>query len=392
MKTTVLFSGQGELPSPDTITMWRCDPTARAVWDEAGEAVGEPIDRWLDEGVPSDTRRAQLISAVGSLATFAVLERDFPVAPAFVLGHSVGEVAAVAVAAGLDVGAAARIVDIRGRVMQEAIESGPPMGMRAIIDPPAGLDEIVDSLEDVHVANRNSSRQVVVSGTLPALDELGRVSGLRSVPLKVTGAFHTPLMAVAAARFRDEVAGITIPSDFGPTVVANRTARPYEGDVLDELAKQIAAPVRWSESTRWAYDHCSQVFLDLSSTGMLARFGEPVGARIVTGGTPDAIDRLCRELRHVAAVDAKYDLASRALGVIVTTRNAQPDEAAYRDSVIPAYQELRGLAGKPDQPVARILDLVERVLEVKAVDADVRRRKLADLRWRSQRGVVRWAA
>lgn len=392
MKTTVLLSGQGEVPSADAITMWRCDPAAAAVWAEAAEALGEPIDRWLDEGVPSDTRRAQLISAVGSLATFAVVEREFPVAPAFVLGHSVGEVAAVAIAAGLDVTTTARLAETRGRVMLEAIESGPPMGMRAVVDPPAHLDEIVDGIDDLHVANRNSSRQVVVSGTLPALDELVRVSGIRSLPLKVTGAFHTPLMAVAAARFRDEVAGMSIPSDFGPTVIANRTARPYEGDVLDELARQIAAPVRWADSTAWAYGHGSQVFLDLSSTGMLARFAEPAGARILTGGTPEAIDHLCRELRHVAAVDSRYDLASRALGVIVTTRNAQHDEAAYRDSVIPAYQELRGLAGKPDQSVARILDIVERVLEVKAVDPEVRRRKLADLRWRSARGADRTAA
>lgn len=392
MKTTVLFSGQGEVPSADAITMWRCDPAAAAVWSEAADAVGEDIDRWLDEGVPADTRRAQLISAVGSLATYAVLEREFPVAPAFVIGHSIGEVAAVSVAAGLDVTTTARLAETRGRVMLEAIESGPPMGMRAVVDPPAGLAEIVDGIEDVHIANLNSSRQVVVSGTLPALDELVRVSGIRSMPLKVTGAFHTPLMAVAAARFRDEVAGLTLPSDFGPTVVANRTGRPYEGDVLDELAKQIAAPVRWADATAWAYGHGSQVFLDLSSTGMLARLGGPAGARVITGGTPESIDHLCRELRHVAAVDSRYDLASRALGVIVTTRNAQHDEAAYRDSVIPAYQELRGLAGKPEQPVARILEIVERVLEVKAVDPEVRRRKLADLRWRSARTTDRKAA
>ena len=392
MKTTVLFSGQGEAPSPDTVTMWRCDESARAVWQEASDAVGLPLDAWLEDGAPADTRRAQLVSAVGSLATYAVVEREFPVAPAFLVGHSVGEVAAVAVAAGLDVTTTARLVELRGRVMLEAVEAGPPMGMRAVLDPPASLAEAVRDIPDVHVANLNSRRQVVVSGTLPALDELVRVTGVRAVPLKVTGAFHTPLMASAAARFREEAAALVGSVDFGPTVVSNRTAEAYGDDVVDELARQIASPVRWADATAWAYDHGSQVFLDLSSTGMLARLGEPTAARFIPAGTPQGIDHLTRELRHVAAVEQRYDLASRALGAIVTTRNAQHDEAAYRDSVIPAYQELRGLAGSATQPVDRILSLVEQVLEVKAVDPQTRRRKLADLRWRARRPAPRLAA
>ena len=89
MKITMLLSGQGEIPSAETVAMWRTDADAVAVWDEAEDAVG-PIRQWLDEGVPSDTLRAQLISAVGSLATYAVVRRELGLVPRFVIGHSVG--------------------------------------------------------------------------------------------------------------------------------------------------------------------------------------------------------------------------------------------------------------------------------------------------------------
>ncbi|NHA67698.1 ACP S-malonyltransferase [Phycicoccus flavus] len=389
MKLTLLLSGQGETPAADTVTMWRHDPAARAVWTEAADAVGEPLDRWLDEGTPADTRRAQLLSAVGSLATYAVVAREIPVAPTFVVGHSVGEVAALGIAHGLGPAQVARIAEARGRAMLDAVAAGPPTGMRAVVDPPADLVGLVEAAEGVHVANLNSARQVVISGSLAGLDAFVAATGLRTVPLAVTGAFHTPYMAPAAAALRSALDGLELPPTYGPTVVANRTALPYDRtDVLAELAAQVVSPVRWAEAVGYAHDHGSQVMLDLSSTGMLARMSDLPGVTVHRCGTPDGIDAGRRELRHVIAVEGEYDLAARALGAIVTTRNLQDDEELYRTTVIPAYQELRGMAKSAHAPVERILELVETVLVAKAVDPATRERKLADLRWRAARAAA----
>ncbi|MFN8099712.1 MAG: ACP S-malonyltransferase [Dermatophilaceae bacterium] len=385
MKITMLLSGQGEIPSAETVAMWRTDADAVAVWDEAEDAVG-PIRQWLDEGVPSDTLRAQLISAVGSLATYAVVRRELGLVPRFVIGHSVGEVAAIGIGLGLDVATVARFVRARGQAMLDAIAAGEPMGMRAVVNPPADLDELVAGVEGVWVANRNSAKQIVVSGTTAALATLVEQTGLATVPLKVTGAFHTPLMAPAAEALRADTEARIPLAHFGPTVIANRTATAYRpgDDVTAELIEQVVSPVLWADCVANAYDHGSQVFLDLSSTGMLARMSDLTQARHLAVGTPDGIARAAHDLRHVRTIEGEYDLAAHALGVIVTTKNRQRDEALYRETVIPSYQELRAMAGKPQEP-AKILDIVDRVLTIKAVDEETRVRKLADLRWRADR-------
>lgn len=392
MKITMLLSGQGEIPGAETVAMWRTDPDAVAVWDQAEEAVG-PIRPWIDEPVPSDTLKAQLLSAVGSLATYAVIRRKLGLTPRFVIGHSVGEVAAVGIGLGLDVATVARFVRARGQAMLDAIAAGEPMGMRAVVNPPADLDALVEGCEGVWVANRNSARQIVISGTTAALTAFVEETGVATIPLKVTGAFHTPLMAPAAAALRANPEARIPLAHFGPTVIANRTATAYRPgtDIAGELAEQVASPVRWADAVAYAYDHGSQVFLDLSSTGMLARMSDLTGARHFPVGTPAGIEAAAHELRHVRTIEGEYDLAAHALGVIVTTKNRQADEALYKETVIPSYQELRAMAGKPQEP-ARILDIVDRVLTIKAVDEETKVRKLADLRWRADRLADRLAA
>ncbi|MBB2893252.1 ACP S-malonyltransferase [Flexivirga oryzae] len=388
MRMTLLLSGQGETPSADVITMWRCDDRARAVWEEAADTLKEPLDSWLDQGDPTDTYRAQVISAIGSMATYAVVAREVPIAPSFAVGHSVGEVAALGICRGLSVSTVAQLVAARGRAMHDALRSAEvPTGMRAVVDPPAELAELVAAAPQVYVANHNSTRQIVISGTLSALDDFAATSGLRLLPLKVKGAFHTPFMQAAADRFRELAAPLDLGESFGPAVIRNRTATPYpdDADLIDELARQIVAPVRWAEALRYAYMHGSQVALDLSSTGMLTRMAGCPGVRHLPSGTPDAIDAVQRELRHVLAVEGSYDLAARALGAIVSTPNHQPDRELYRDRVIPAYQELRAMVGRADQQPDQILGIVDDVLRVKQVDEQLRDRKMSELRWRAAR-------
>lgn len=386
MRLSLLLSGQGETPSPDVITMWRCDHRARAVWEEASAALGEPLDSWLDDGDPADTKRAQVISAIGSMATYAVVAQEVPIAPHFVIGHSVGEVAALGICRGLSVSTVAQLVAARGQAMHEALSAAAePTSMRAVVEPPADLAERVEATPDLYVANQNSARQVVISGTLAALDDFAAASGLRLLPLKVKGAFHTPFMQAAADQFQERVAGLDLQGSFGPAVIRNRTATPYsaDADIVAELAAQIVAPVRWADALRYAYLHGSQMALDLSSTGMLTRMSGFAGIRHLPAGTPDVMDRVQRELRHALAIEENYDLAARGLGAIVSTRNGQPDVDVYRNRVIPAYQELRAMVGKPDQQAERVLGIVEEVLQLKQVEDVVRDRKIAELRWRA---------
>ena len=386
MRLSFLFSGQGEVPTAETVQMWRTDPDAAAVWAQSTDILGEPLDRWLDEGQQADTRKAQLIASVGAVATYAVVERELGLVPHFIMGHSIGELPALKVACGLDLATMLDLVDARGTAMAAAIAAGPPMGMRAVLNPPDDLVERVAAYQDVHVANLNSASQMVVSGTSAALEEFATREKLAGVPLKVSGAFHTPFMAQAADEFRAAVHGTVGAVLSGPVVVANRTALPFDtANIVEELCRQIVSPVRWGASITYAYDHGSQLLLDLSSTGMFARMSERADARYIACGNARSIEAARHVLRHTISVQRGYDLAAHALGAIVTTRNEQPDEQLYRATVIPCYQELRQMVGRETQAPERILDLVEQALITKGVDVSTRQRKLDSLRWRAAR-------
>lgn len=230
----------------------------------------------------------------------------------------------------------------------------------------------------------NSATQMVISGATAALQDFVAQEKLTAIPLKVAGAFHTPFMAPAVAQFREAVADVPADAVSGPVVIANRTAQPFDTDhIVDELSRQIESPVRWAESITYAYEHGGQIFLDLSSTGMFSRLSDHPDIRYIACGDLRSIGEARHELRHAIAIEDGYDLAAHALGAIVTTRNEQQDARVYQDTVIPCYQELRRMVGRSDQVPERIIELVEKALINKDVDAATRRHKLDNLRWRA---------
>jgi [acyl-carrier-protein] S-malonyltransferase len=382
MKIAFLFSGQGEVPSADTRALWRTDARASRVWESASDILGEPLATWLEQGPQSDTRRAQVLSVVGSLATYEALRAQVPIAPDVVLGHSVGELAAVSVASHLPLETTMALVSARGAAMQRAIDDGPEMGMTVVLDPPADLAQRVDDSAGVYVANLNSSRQTVLSGSRSALSEFVADQRLRVVELPVRGAFHTPLMDAAAAEYASAMSTMALGASFGPTVISNTTAAPMPSAELARLlAEQVRTPVRWADSLRRAHEMGVQYAVDLSSTGMFSRMSDIPGITYLPSGSSVGIETTRTHLRHVIEAESAYDVAARALGAIVTSRNENADPDAYREAVIPAYQQIRALVGKADADATGIIDLVDRVLVVKAVPLEQRDAILAGLRW-----------
>jgi len=174
--------------------------------------------------------------------------------PDLVLGHSVGEYAALFAAGAVDFVSGLKLVQRRGELMDRATGGG----MAAIIGLDADQIAAVirdNGLSDVFVANYNTPRQIVVSGAKDAVvaaEPLFRSAGASHyVVLQVGGAFHTPFMEQARRDFAAFVADI----EFAPPtlpIVANVTARPHDPARLRErMVEQITAPVRWCDSIRW---------------------------------------------------------------------------------------------------------------------------------------------
>jgi [acyl-carrier-protein] S-malonyltransferase len=259
MTVALLFSPQGS----QTVGMGReladASPAARAVYAEADAVLGWEVSRLCWHGPEealNDTRQTQPCLVATSLACLAALREQVELQPAFVAGHSVGEYAALVAAGALRLSDALQLVSRRGELMAAAGGEG---GMLAVI----GLDrETVGTAVSgvahpttLVVANDNAPDQVVVSGTRQALEAVSaslRDAGARRlVPLRVSGAFHSPLMSAVTDALAEAFHTVEW-SDPGPPVVSNVTAEPVAaaGLLRNLLAEQVRSPVEWVRSVR----------------------------------------------------------------------------------------------------------------------------------------------
>ncbi|WBB75122.1 acyltransferase domain-containing protein [Micromonospora sp. WMMD1128] len=207
-----------------------------------------------------DTARTQpLLVAAALLAAEHLPMHDV----ALVAGHSVGELAAAALAGVLPAEAAVTLAGVRGREMAAACALE-PTGMAAVLggDP----DEVLAALDTygLHPANRNGAGQIVAAGAVAGLEKLaaeppGRV---RIIRLQVAGAFHTPYMAPAEAALAGVAAGVTV-ADPTRILLSNLDGTPvgHGRETVQRLVRQVTAPVRW--------DLCMRALADLGVTGVI---------------------------------------------------------------------------------------------------------------------------
>lgn len=229
-------------------------PAAMEVFERGSEAAGMDLQRLcfeapLEELLETEIQQPALVTT--SLAVLAAL-RENGFEPDYVVGHSVGEFAALAAAGAMTMEEAIALVRERGLAMAEAARERPG-SMAAVL----GLDDhIVECLcreiEQVWPANYNCPGQIVVSGEDPSVDELCDAAqdkgARRTVKLKVSGAFHSPLVAKAADRLRPAIERIRFSEPVAPfmsTVTAKIEPAQRMGGLLVD---QLTAPVRFTHA------------------------------------------------------------------------------------------------------------------------------------------------
>jgi len=262
VKVALLCPGQGAQKVGMGRDLAEAFPAAREVFQLADEALGVQLSRLMWDGPEEEltlTHNAQPAILVHSLAAWSVLSEALE--PTVGAGHSLGEYSAYAAARALGVADAVRLVRRRGELMFEAGQERPGtmaavMGMEAErvteICAAASRDGSV-----VVGANFNGPDQTVISGDPDAVaragERLNEAGAKRVVPLKVSGAFHSPLMAPAAEGLAQELALVAFADPAFP-VVANAAAEPVAdaAGARQLLGAQLTAPVRWVESMRRA--------------------------------------------------------------------------------------------------------------------------------------------
>jgi [acyl-carrier-protein] S-malonyltransferase len=242
--------------------LFQLRPEAQATFSTVHNATGVDIAALCfdsDEETLRQTENAQLALFTVSVAAFRCLKRhlDGEIRIDAVAGHSVGEFAACVAAGVLDLAEGAQLVQHRGQLMAAA-GSETPGTMAAVLglDRPA-LEKALATVTEgiVVIANDNCPGQLVISGEVAAVEAAAHAAqeagAKRVLPLKVSGAFHSPLMAPASEAFaqRLEQARWSEPQNVGP-VYSNVTSEAVgrESDLPKLLSAALVSPVRWTET------------------------------------------------------------------------------------------------------------------------------------------------
>ena len=304
-KIAFMFPGQGSFEAGMGKDVAEAIPEAMKVYDEGSEASGLDLkalcfDSPVEALVDTEVQQPALVAT--SLAFDAAL-RTRGISPDFVVGHSVGEFAALGAARALATRDAIALVRERGLAMAATAREHPG-SMAAIL----GLaDEAVENLcrkiANVWPANYNCPGQLVISGETSSVDEAcveaEREGARRAVRLRVSGAFHSPLVARAGDRLRPALDKVHI-GEGRAAFMSTVTAKLEDAHRYRELLiEQLTAPVKFTQSARELINHGVTTFVEVGPGNVLSGL----------------LKRIDRNVRTISVHDLEsLDEATEALG------------------------------------------------------------------------------
>jgi [acyl-carrier-protein] S-malonyltransferase len=296
----VIFPGQGAA-APGAGRAWADDQA----WDVVGQAeavLDRPVARLLLEADAAElaaTGASQLAVLLASLVAWEALAPRLDEAPVAFAGHSLGQITALLAAGAVDQSDGLRLAARRADLSQASADARPG-GMTALVGAEFEVAaRVCEGAEDVWIANDNAPGQVVIAGTpqgLAAAGERARQLGVRRVmALDVGHAFHTPLLADAAAGLRPLLDRLAFREPAAP-VVANTDALGHTDPQCwpDQLTRHLVEPVRWLESQRTLAASGATTFIEVGPGRILAGLAKRTvpDVTVLNVTTPDDLSDL----------------------------------------------------------------------------------------------------
>ncbi len=307
MTIAFVFPGQGA----QTIGMGKAladaYPTAKAVFDEVDDALGEKLSTLIWEGEIEEltlTQNAQPALMATSIAAMRALEAEgVSISKAsYVAGHSLGEYSALAAAGALSVSDTARLLRTRGQAMQSAVPVGQG-AMAAILgldlDAVRAVAEEAAQGEVCQAANDNDPTQVVVSGAKAAVEraaEIAKEKGAkRAIMLPVSAPFHCALMQPAADVMAEALASVKIKAPAVPLIANVRAEAVTDPDLIRQLlVEQVTGSVRWRESVQYmasqGVTEAWEIGAGKALSGMIRKIDRAIGSKAV--GSPEDVQKV----------------------------------------------------------------------------------------------------
>jgi len=253
-----LFAGQGSQYAGMGKDLYENFPESRAIFDRAEEVLGFNLKQFCFEGPEEQlkiTKISQPAIVTVSIAAFNAFRPRNKIIPSYMAGLSLGEYSALIASGSIAFEDGIRLIKRRGELMDEAAKKYP--GKMAAV-----LDLTVDKVKEIclasgaQIANLNCPGQTVISGKSEAIDKAvllcNEAGAKRVIPLEVSGAFHSSLMAEAAEGLRQALEKSKIGAPSVP-VISNYTALPQDktSQIIENLVYQVRSSVRWEDSMRF---------------------------------------------------------------------------------------------------------------------------------------------
>lgn len=250
MNIAIFFPGQGAQSAGMGRDLYENNEIFKATFDECEKACDMDLKDACFNGVGLEkTSVTQPALYAVNIATYKMLE-SMGIEGNVFAGLSLGEYSALSAAGVLGIASTTKLVAVRGTLMESAVPAG-IASMTAVIGLSAPeIENVISSIDNVWIANKNSNVQTVIGGTLEALDIADvkiKQAGAKIVKrLNVAGPFHTPLLKQAGDKLKDELEGYEL-SDTDKIVYANVSGSTYkkDSDIRNMLARQVSSTVNW---------------------------------------------------------------------------------------------------------------------------------------------------
>ena len=270
MKKAYVFPGQGAQFVGMGKELYETAPLAKELFEKANEILGFRITDLMFDGTDEDLKQTKVTQPaifLHSVILAKTLKEEFK--PDMTAGHSLGEFSALVAAGALSFEDGLKLVYARALAMQKACEIEPSTMAAIIALPDERVEEICNSIDDVVVpANYNCPGQIVISGSITGIDkacEIMKEAGAkRALPLKVGGAFHSPLMEPARVELSQAIESTKFSVPVCPVYQnVSTTGETNPETIKANLIAQLTSPVKWTQSVQNMIANGATEFVEL---------------------------------------------------------------------------------------------------------------------------------